>query len=56
MATSLASTTGLRCGRIRMPVPRRMVDVCAATNASQISGSGIGESSNPGILPVSLYG
>ena len=56
VATSLARVTGLRCGRIRMPVPSRMVVVAAATNASQISGSGIGESSGPGILPVSLYG
>ena len=39
-----------------MPVPSRMVLVAAATKPSQISGSGIGESSGPGILPVSLYG
>ncbi len=54
VATSLARVTGLRCGRIRIPVPRRMVLVAAATKASQMSGSGIGESSGPGILPSAL--
>ena len=54
VATSLARVTGLRCGRIRMPVASRMVEVAAATYAIQISGSGMGESSGPGIRPSSL--
>ena len=39
-----------------MPVAKRMRSVAAATYANQISGSGIGESSGPGILPSALYG
>ena len=54
VATSLASTAGLRCGRINTPVPSLTFDEFAATHVSQMSGSGMGESSEPGILPVEL--
>ena len=56
VASSFASTTGLRCGKMRIPVARLISLVAAAMYVSQIRGSGIGESSPPGILPVSLYG
>ena len=49
---ALATTTGLRWGRIKMPVPSLIVSVRAATNVSQISGSGMGMLSPPGILPL----
>jgi hypothetical protein len=52
VATSLAVTSGLRWGRIRMPVARLTVVVRAATKASQIRGSGMSNTSAPGILPV----
>ena len=52
VATSLARTTGLRWGRIRMPVPRRRVVVWAPTQVSQTSGSGMAKSSPPGIFPL----
>ena len=52
VAHSFARTTGLRCGRIRMPVASRTVDVSAAMYESHASGSGIGAVSSPGILPV----
>ena len=52
VATCLAVTTGLCCGRMRMAVPRRMRCVCAAAQDIQISGSGMTNSaSSPGILP-----
>ena len=35
-----------------MPVPRRSVVVAAATNESQISGSGIGEDASAAIFPL----
>ena len=56
VATSFASVTGFRCGRIRIPVPSRTVVVRAATQASHTSGSGIGTSSGPGIRPLFEYG
>ena len=56
VATSLATTTGLRWGRIRIPVARRSVVVRAATQASQISGSGRSKCSAPGIRPSGEYG
>src|SRR5271154_6579052 len=43
-ASSLASTTGFRCGNMMMPVPSRIFVVCAATKASETAGSSIGES------------
>ncbi|CAB4727815.1 unannotated protein [freshwater metagenome] len=56
MATSFASTKGLRSGRMRMPVARRSVVVADAMYASHTSGSGIGVDAPPGILPEGLYG
>jgi hypothetical protein len=57
VATALAVTTGLRCGRIRMAVPSLSVRVADAMYASQMSGSGIGKSSRPEPMrPVSEYG
>ena len=53
VATSLARTTGLRSGRMRIPVPSRMVEVWAATQVSQISGSVRGVSGVIGIRPLS---
>ena len=47
----LASTTGLRWGRIKMPVPSRSVVVADATHVSQMSGSGSGASGVIAILP-----
>ena len=51
VATSFATTAGARCGRIRMPVARRTLVLWAATNDSHTSGSGMGDSSVPGIFP-----
>src|SRR2546425_5217928 len=34
-ASSLASTSGFRCGRMMIPVPSRTVLVCAARNANR---------------------
>jgi hypothetical protein len=51
VASSLARTTGLRCGTMRMPVARRIVEVAEATQLSQIRGSGMSTSSPPGIFP-----
>ena len=56
VASSFASTSGLRCGTMRMHVPSRSVGAAAAANASQISGSGIGVSGCAGILPSAVYG
>ena len=42
----------MRWGRISTPVANLMVRVAAATHVSQMSGSGMGLSSGPGILPV----
>ena len=39
-----------------MPVASLIRSVTAATHESQISGSGMGMSSAPGILPVGEYG
>ena len=39
-----------------MPVASGCASVAAATYASQMSGSGIGTSSPPGIVPVGEYG
>ena len=50
-ASSLAKITGLRCGTIKIPVARLIVEVTPARYESQISGSGIGASSLPGIFP-----
>src|SRR5271170_2168715 len=47
-ASSLARTTGFRCGNIMMPVPSRILVVCPATNASEIAGSSIGYSAGTG--------
>ena len=49
--SDLASTTGLRWGRIKMPVPSRRLVVADANHVSQISGSGRGESGVIAILP-----
>ena len=56
LATSFAVYTGLRCGRSRIPVPRRMVDVCPARKARVDSGSRIPESAVAGKRPFSSYG
>jgi hypothetical protein len=47
-ASSFASTTGLRWGRMMMPVQRRMVLVCAATNDNATSESMNGVSAGTG--------
>src|ERR1700676_2866632 len=47
-ASSFASTTGLRCGRMMIPVPRRIFEVFAATNDSEMPGSSIGWSGATG--------
>ncbi len=47
VAISLATMIGLRTGSTRMPVASRIVVVAAATNASQMSGSGMSLSSGP---------
>ena len=39
-----------------MPVPSRRVVVWAPTQVSQTSGSGMSNSSPPGILPPGAYG
>jgi hypothetical protein len=53
VANSFAVITGLRCGTMRMPVANLMRVVCAATQVSQISGSGRSNSSAPpAILPL----
>ena len=49
--SDLANTTGLRWGRIKMPVPNRRVVVAVATHVSQISGSGSGVSGVIDIRP-----
>ena len=56
VASSLASTSGLRCGRIRMPVPSSRSVVCAPTQVSHTSGSGRSTSSSIGAFPDGLYG
>ena len=56
VASSFASTSGLRWGTMRMQVPSRMVGAAAAAKASQISGSGMGVSLVAGILPSGVYG
>ncbi len=57
MAISFAVTTTLRWGSTSTPVPRRMRSVRAATNDSQISGSGRSNTSAPpAILPLGSYG
>ena len=52
----LARTTGLRSGRMRIPVARRMVDVWAPTQVSQVSGSVRSVSGAIIIRPESSYG
>ena len=52
VATCLASTSGLRCGRISTPVMNLSRVVAAATQVIQISGSGIGLSGPPGSRPL----
>ncbi len=56
VASSFASTKGLRWGTIRMQVPKRSFGAAAAANASQMSGSGTGVSGSAGILPSAEYG
>jgi hypothetical protein len=56
VASSLASTTGLRWGRISTPVASLTVVVAAGRYASHTRGSGTGESSLPGIRPDGSYG
>ena len=57
VANSLAVITGLRCGTIKMPVASLMCVVCAATQVSQIKGSGRSNSSAPpAIFPLGSYG
>ena len=56
VATSLASTSGLRCGRIRMPVPSSTRSECAPSHVNQMSGSGMGDCSPPGMRPLLRYG
>ena len=51
MASCFASTNGLRSGRIITPVPSLMRLVAAAIQVSHTSGSGMGTSGVPGILP-----
>jgi hypothetical protein len=48
----LASTSGLRCGRIITAVMKRSRVVAAATHVSQISGSGIFVDGLPGSRPL----
>ena len=55
-ASVLASTTGLRWGRINTPVPNLMVVVAPATNVSHTNGSGIGIELSAVILPLGAYG
>ena len=57
VAISFAVTTTLRCGSTSTPVARRIVSVRAATNVSQISGSGRSNTSAPpAIFPLGSYG
>ena len=52
----LARTTGLRSGRMRIPVARRMVEVWAPTQVSHVSGSVRSVSGAMAIRPDSSYG
>ena len=52
LASCFARTTGLRCGRITIPVASRMRVVRAAANASATSGSSIGPSGSIGDGPA----
>ena len=56
VASCLASTSGLRSGRIRMPVASRMVEVWAPTQVSQVRGSVRSVSGAIIIRPESSYG
>ena len=51
MATSLANTSGLLCGKIITAVMKRSRVVMAATYVSQISGSGNFADGPPGNRP-----
>ena len=52
----LAKTTGLRSGRMRIPVARRMVEVWAPTHVSHVRGSVRSVSGAMAIRPDSSYG
>ncbi|MDZ7732082.1 MAG: hypothetical protein U5R31_02340 [Acidimicrobiia bacterium] len=52
----MAVTAGLRWGRMRMPVPSRIVEVAAATKLSQIRRIGEVDVVGAGIRPLGSSG
>ncbi len=55
-AACLAKRSGLACGKMLTPVPKRIVFVAAATCAREISGSRNHACGEIGIFPLRSYG